>query len=59
MFLVFVLMSTEKTLVTLSRETLVQSHPRITDTGSIFLNPATPDPLRLYQSDSTHCTWCV
>lgn len=34
---VFVKMNTEKILIILSRETLVQSRPRIRDNGSIFL----------------------
>lgn len=60
-FFVFVLMNTEKTLITLSRKRLVLSCPRIIYSGSIFLNPAqrTADPLKLYQSNTTHCTWCV
>uniref|UniRef100_A0A4W6C372 Voltage-dependent T-type calcium channel subunit alpha-1H n=1 Tax=Lates calcarifer TaxID=8187 RepID=A0A4W6C372_LATCA len=60
-FVAFVLMNTEKTLITLSRETLVQSHPRIIYSGSIFPNPSrrTADPPRPYQSNSSNCTWCV
>lgn len=36
-FFVFVKMNTEKILIILSRETLVQPHHRIRDNGSIFL----------------------
>ena len=60
-FFAFVLINNEKILITLSRETPLQTLPRLTNDGSIFLNFAwkTKDQLRLYFSSSTHCTWCV